>query len=395
MRFAGLLLLIAAVVAALAASAGAGTSARATATLVAGTSGTHGSVTLTRGHEFRSLSVTAPGVRIERGELSLRAAGASARASAGARTVSLLDGLVTAYGVRREIESTGKVTSYQGRVAGLRIGERQIGDVTEAATYELPDGGGTVVVNTGDAGLVLTLDRPYGDQPAGTRIAIAEVSAGVRATAGRPAATATPEQTATPDPERRSRRHRKARSAKAKARAAARQAARHRLITGPFVFPVFGTASFSDDFGAPRQIGAHQGNDVFAPFGAPVVAVADGVVEKVGTLPISGNRLWIRADTGDTFFYAHLSSFAPAAVNGRRVKAGALLGFVGNTGDAEPTPPHVHFEIHPGDGSATDPLKILTAWQSNPSPSARALARYGSTAEEPGALVEIRDFIAG
>ena len=96
-----------------------------------------------------------------------------------------------------------------------------------------------------------------------------------------------------------------------------------------------------------------------------MLAVADGTVSRVGTLPISGNRLWLHTDAGDAFFYAHLSAFSPDAVDGRKVKAGTVLGFTGNTGDAEPTPPHVHFEIHPGGEAkdAIDPHAILLAWQ--------------------------------
>jgi murein DD-endopeptidase MepM/ murein hydrolase activator NlpD len=153
----------------------------------------------------------------------------------------------------------------------------------------------------------------------------------------------------------------------------------------------------ADNFGAPREIGAHQGDDIFAPFGAPVLAVADGTLEKVGTLPISGNRLWLRTTAGDTFFYAHLSAFSPAAVDGRAVKAGTVLGFIGNTGDAEPTPPHLHFEVHPGDRDAVNPYPFLTAWQQHGHvPAGAWLSRYGSdTATRPGALVEVRDFITG
>ena len=173
---------------------------------------------------------------------------------------------------------------------------------------------------------------------------------------------------------------------------------RERLTGQRYAFPVYGKADVADDFGAARaDTGAHQGNDVFAPFGAPVLAVADGVVEKVGTLPISGNRLWLRTAAGDEFFYAHLSAFSPDAENGRRVKAGTVLGFTGNTGDAEPTPPHVHFEIHPGGKDAIDPHAILLAWQENRDvPPGAWLTRHGEdTAERPGALVEVRDFIAG
>ena len=126
-----------------------------------------------------------------------------------------------------------------------------------------------------------------------------------------------------------------------------------------FVFPVGGKTTIGGPFGSFRaDTGAHQGNDLFADFGTPVVAVADGTIENVGSLPISGNRLWVYADGGDQFFYAHLASFAPAAVNGRHVEAGTILGYIGNTGDAEPTPPHLHFEIHPNGGDAVDPEPV-------------------------------------
>jgi murein DD-endopeptidase MepM/ murein hydrolase activator NlpD len=170
-----------------------------------------------------------------------------------------------------------------------------------------------------------------------------------------------------------------------------------RLTSRAIVFPVYGDARVADNFGAPREIGAHQGDDIFAPFGAPVLAVADGTLEKVGTLPISGNRLWLRTKAGDTFFYAHLSAFSPAAVDGRAVKAGTVLGFIGNTGDAEPTPPHLHFEVHPNDGTAANPYVFLSTWQQHGHvPGGAWLSRYGSdTATRPGALVEVRDFITG
>jgi murein DD-endopeptidase MepM/ murein hydrolase activator NlpD len=120
-------------------------------------------------------------------------------------------------------------------------------------------------------------------------------------------------------------------------------------------------------------------------------------VEKVGTLPLSGNRLWLRSDDGDAFFYAHLSSFAADAVDGRRVRAGTVLGFVGNTGNAELTPPHLHFEIHPDGGSAIDPFAVLSAWQRGipAHPDGAWLSRHGEDTEQrPGALVPVRDLIA-
>src|SRR4029450_491064 len=87
------------------------------------------------------------------------------------------------------------------------------------------------------------------------------------------------------------------------------------------------------------------------------------------------------------FSSAHLSASAPTAVNDRHVEAGTILGYVGNTGDAEPTPPHLHFEIHPDGGDAVGPHPLPVAWQK------RAGAALSDTAERPGALVEVRDFI--
>jgi hypothetical protein len=142
------------------------------------------------------------------------------------------------------------------------------------------------------------------------------------------------------------------------------------LGAGPYVFPVLGTTSFSDTFGAARaDVSWHHGVDIFARLGAPVVAVADGVLLSVGWNRIGGWRLWLRDRAGNFFYYAHLSLFAPIAVNGQPVRAGTVIGFVGNTGDAEGTPYHLHFEIHPrsllslGYDGAVDPFSYLSRWQ--------------------------------
>jgi murein DD-endopeptidase MepM/ murein hydrolase activator NlpD len=165
------------------------------------------------------------------------------------------------------------------------------------------------------------------------------------------------------------------------------------------VFPVRGPTRIGGPFGAARaDTGFHEGNDLFATFGTPVVAVHDGTIGRVGTLAISGNRLWLTTPHGDAFFYAHLSAFSPAAVDGNFVQAGTVLGYVGNTGDAEPTPPHLHFEIHPGgeEEPAVDPYPILTSWQGRRDVATGAwLQRNGEdTTERPGALVAVEDFIA-
>ena len=144
------------------------------------------------------------------------------------------------------------------------------------------------------------------------------------------------------------------------------------LTTGGYVFPVFGPASFGDTFGAPRADvsgGWHHGEDIFAPLGTPLLAVADGTVFSVGWNDIGGWRLWLRDRAGNEFYYAHLSAYSPLAVNGRQVKAGDVVGFMGKTGDAEFSPVHLHFEIHPvsllamGYDGAVAPYPFLTAWR--------------------------------
>jgi len=145
-----------------------------------------------------------------------------------------------------------------------------------------------------------------------------------------------------------------------------------KLTAGGYVFPVYGPSSFTDTFGAPRSDvpgGWHHGDDIFAPLGAPLLAVASGTVFSVGWNRIGGNRLWLRDGQGNLFYYAHLSAFSPLAVNGSRVNPGDVVGFVGNTGDAEGTPFHLHFEIHPvgllglGYDGAVNPTSYLLAWK--------------------------------
>jgi murein DD-endopeptidase MepM/ murein hydrolase activator NlpD len=142
------------------------------------------------------------------------------------------------------------------------------------------------------------------------------------------------------------------------------------LTPGGYVFPVYGPVSFTDTFGAPRaDVSWHHGEDLFAQLGAPVLAVADGTVFSVGWNDLGGNRLWLRDKKGNEFYYAHLSAYSPLAVNGRQVKAGDVLGFVGHTGDAETTPYHLHFEIHPvallglGYDGVIAPYRYLLAWR--------------------------------
>ena len=145
-----------------------------------------------------------------------------------------------------------------------------------------------------------------------------------------------------------------------------------RFTGGGYVFPVYGTASFGDSFGAPRPTvpgGWHHGEDIFARTGTPLLAVADGTLHTIGFNKIGGYRLWLRDTSGNEFYYAHLSAYSPLAVEGRRVEAGDVVGFVGDTGDAEGGTPHLHFEIHPaamaglGYDGVVAPYPILLAWR--------------------------------
>ncbi|MBI2683899.1 MAG: M23 family metallopeptidase [Actinobacteria bacterium] len=157
-----------------------------------------------------------------------------------------------------------------------------------------------------------------------------------------------------------------------------------------YVFPVFGHVGFTDDYGAPRAVtGWHKGNDIFGERGLPVLAVADGVLSQVGVNRIGGNRLWLKDTRGNTYYYAHMAAYAPGIESGVRVSAGQVIGFVGNTGQAITTPPHLHFEVHPGGGDNVNPYPYLMAWsRSGDLPLAYQAATLGpGSAPAVGALL--------
>jgi murein DD-endopeptidase MepM/ murein hydrolase activator NlpD len=132
-----------------------------------------------------------------------------------------------------------------------------------------------------------------------------------------------------------------------------------------FVFPVGDPHHFVDTFGAPRMVGtqyehAHEGTDIFAPHGTELYAVERGVVARVGTDVLGGTKLWLTGASGVRYYYAHLSGYAEGIIEGSVVEAGDVVGYVGNTGNARSTPPHLHFEVHPGGGMAVNPYPILS-----------------------------------
>lgn len=116
----------------------------------------------------------------------------------------------------------------------------------------------------------------------------------------------------------------------------------------------------ADSWGAPRDGGErkHRGIDLFAPRGTQIVAVADGIISYIGNQPKGGRCLWLATDQGLSFYYAHLERWAAGIYEGMEVRKGDVLGFVGNTGNALTTPPHLHFSIIDGDESL-NPYPIL------------------------------------
>ncbi|MCM1307670.1 MAG: M23 family metallopeptidase [Butyrivibrio sp.] len=124
--------------------------------------------------------------------------------------------------------------------------------------------------------------------------------------------------------------------------------------------------SFDDSFGGERTFGGkrkHEGTDIMPPVNErgiyPVLSVCGGTIEKVGWLTLGGYRLGVRSDTGIYFYYAHLQSYAGDFKPGDRVKAGEILGLMGDSGyGAEGTvgefDVHLHFGIYISDENGNE-----------------------------------------
>lgn len=130
------------------------------------------------------------------------------------------------------------------------------------------------------------------------------------------------------------------------------------------VFPVAssGKPNFGDTFNAPRNTPTgtrkHEGIDIFAAEGTPALAAVDGNV-RYSTNTLGGNVAHLTGTDGTWYYYAHLSAYEPAEGTARAVRAGDVIGYVGHTGNAANTPPHLHFETHPNNGVAVDPFEAL------------------------------------
>ena len=143
---------------------------------------------------------------------------------------------------------------------------------------------------------------------------------------------------------------------------------------------MLGPVTYSDDFGQPRAGGAHQGIDMMAPKRALALAAEGGTVEFWTHSRTAGCMLYLHGASGTTYYYIHLNNdrtkrndnrgkcvagtaYAKGLKNGAKVTAGQVVGYVGDSGDANGIHPHLHFELHPNGGRAVDPYRWLQTAQ--------------------------------
>ena len=115
----------------------------------------------------------------------------------------------------------------------------------------------------------------------------------------------------------------------------------------------------ADTWGAARGAGRrHEGQDIFAPKGTPILSATNGYVYKIGENNLGGQTVSVIGSGGRVYYYAHLDSYAPNLEVGDRVSTRTVLGYVGTTGNAQGTPPHLHFGVYTLTG-AINPLPLL------------------------------------
>lgn len=127
--------------------------------------------------------------------------------------------------------------------------------------------------------------------------------------------------------------------------------------------PVEGVAArrIADTFGAPRgRDRTHAGIDIFAKRGTPVRSATPGVVASIRDSGLGGRQVWVWGPARERYYYAHLDDWREGLSEGEVVAEGTVLGYVGDTGNAAGTPPHLHWGIYGTDG-AYDPLPLLLA----------------------------------
>jgi len=142
------------------------------------------------------------------------------------------------------------------------------------------------------------------------------------------------------------------------------------------VFPIAGSVAFTNDWGAARWQGSHEGTDIMAPRRTIAVAAEPGKIKFWTSSAAAGCMLYLYGKSGTTYLYIHLNNdltkgndnrgkcvagvaYAKGLRDGAYVDAGEAIGYVGNSGDADGTDPHLHFEVHPNDGGAVNPYPYL------------------------------------
>ncbi|MCI0182097.1 MAG: M23 family metallopeptidase [Acidibacillus sp.] len=164
-----------------------------------------------------------------------------------------------------------------------------------------------------------------------------------------------------------------------------------RIVALSHVFKYFGTTqlsertfplhkrysySYRDTWGEGRNFGgrrSHEGTDIFASYGTPVLSTCYGYIELIGWNRLGGWRIGLRSADNTYFYYAHLSSYARGIHQGMIVRPGQVLGYVGSSGYGKPGtsgkfPPHLHFGIYKDTGTtewAFDPYPLLKRWEKN------------------------------
>lgn len=118
-------------------------------------------------------------------------------------------------------------------------------------------------------------------------------------------------------------------------------------------------SQIADTWHAPRGTDRmHEGQDIFAPKGTPILSATKGFVYNIGENNLGGQTVSVIGAGGRVYYYAHLDAYAPGLAVGERVNTRTVLGYVGTTGNAQGTPPHLHFGIYTSNG-AINPLPLL------------------------------------
>ena len=340
---------------------------------------------------------------------------ANATASSGVETISIFQGEITAESVTARAAGTTAVSGATGSFDGTGVvGLRALGKTATDGRLALGGWGYLTLQSSGVdttapsraagyRGFITAIDvhltAPHGGLPAGSEIQLGHVEVDVQTAPGAIPAVALPAAPGAP------RGPMPGDRPQLLPKTIGPLVGVPQLVTppingGPYVFPVYGVSSYIDGYGANRpDVSYHHGDDIFGELGQPLLAVADGTVFSVGWNRLGGNRLWLRDHEGNLFYYAHMAAFSIAARNGARVSAGEVIGFMGNTGDAEGATTHLHFEVHPvsllylGYDGAVNPTTYLEAWkriQNLPFPIATGWAPSPPgvvKAPQPGAML--------